>query len=101
MFDTRLPDKDGIVRVTDARPWEKEIDQCFINAARSMDEGARRQNYERFQQIAYEQEPIIYLYANMLLPAMRNTVGNYKPTPYGLYYTPKGSLHNLEEIYFK
>lgn len=101
MFDTRLPDKDGIVRVTDARPWEKEIDQCFINAARSMDEGVRRQNYERFQQIAYEQEPIIYLYANMLLPAMRNTVGNYKPTPYGLYYTPKGSLHNLEEIYFK
>ena len=27
MFDTRLPDKNGLVKAPDARPWEKEIDK--------------------------------------------------------------------------
>lgn len=101
MFDTRLPDENDKVTVSDARPWEKEIDRCLDEAAHSLDENKRRQLYNRFQQIAYEEQPFIYIYTPMLLTACRNNIGNYKPTPYGLYYTPKGSLHNLYEIYLK
>lgn len=100
-FDTRLADSDDVVRVKDERPWEKEIDQCLEQAAHSTDETERHKLYDRFQQIAYDEQPFIYVYTPMLLTACRNTIGNYKPTPYGLYYTPKGSLHNLHEIYIK
>lgn len=100
-FDTRLPGKDDKVVVTDARPWEKEIDKCLDTAAGSFDETVRRANYEKAEAIAYEQQPFIYIYTTMLLTAARNNIGNYKPTHYGIYYTPKGTLHNMEEIYLK
>jgi peptide/nickel transport system substrate-binding protein len=101
MFDTRLPDKNGLVKAPDARPWEKEIDRLLDTAAGTMDETKRRQCYDRFQEIAYEKQPFIYIYDIMLLTAAHNNIGNYKPSPYGIYYTPKGTLHNLEEIYIK
>lgn len=97
----RLPGKDDKVVVTDARPWEREIDQCLDTAAGSFDESIRRANYEKAEAIAYEQQPFIYIYTTMLLTAARNNIGNYKPTHYGIYYTPKGTLHNMEEIYLK
>lgn len=101
MFDTRLAEADDKVKVTDARPWETEIDKCLDTAAHSTDEKKRHEYYNRFQEIAYTEQPFIYIYTPMLLTACRNNIGNYKPTPYGLYYTPKGSLHNLYEIYIK
>lgn len=101
MFDTRLPDKNGLVKAPDARPWEKEIDKLLDTAAGTMDEKTRIDCYNRFQKIAYDQQPFIYIYTNMLLTAAHNRLGNYKPSPYGIYYTPKGTLHNIEEIYIK
>ncbi|CAN5516922.1 ABC transporter substrate-binding protein [soil metagenome] len=101
MFDTRLPDKDGRVKAPDARPWEKEIDKLLDTAAGTMDEKTRIDCYNRFQKIAYDQQPFIYIYTNMVLTAAHNKLGNYKPSPYGIYYTPKGTLHNIEEIYIK
>jgi len=101
MFDTRLPDKDGTVKAPDARPWEIEIDNLLDSAAGTMDEKKRIDYYNRFQKIAYDKQPFIYIYDIMLLTAARNNLGNYKPTPYGIYYTPKGTLHNIEEIYKK
>jgi len=41
------------------------------------------------------------LYSTLDITAMKNKVGNYMPTPLGIWYTPKGSLHNIEEIYIK
>ena len=101
MFDTRLPDKNGLVKAPDARPWEKEIDKLLDTAAGTMDEKTRIDCYNRFQKIAYDQQPFIYIYTNMVLTAAHNKLGNYKPSPYGIYYTPKGTLHNIEEIYIK
>ncbi|HND05680.1 MAG TPA: ABC transporter substrate-binding protein, partial [Candidatus Obscuribacter sp.] len=100
-FDQRLPDEKDQLKVTDARPWELELDKCLDTAAGSFDEKVRAENYKRAEAIAYEQEPLIFIYTNAVLTAARNTMGNYKPTPLAIYYTPKGSLHNLEEIYLK
>jgi peptide/nickel transport system substrate-binding protein len=101
MFDQRLPDSKGNVTVTDARDWEKAIDDCFDKAATTLGTEQRRPFWNKYQQIAYEKLPFIYIETMLDITAMRNTVGNYKPTPLGIAYTPMGSLHNVEEIYFK
>jgi ABC-type transport system substrate-binding protein len=101
MFDQRLPNEKGKVVVTDARAWEKRIDELFDLAATTFDEAKRHEYFNEWQEIAYEQLPFTYLYTVLDITAARNTIGNYMPTPLGIFYTPLGSLHNLEEIYFK
>jgi peptide/nickel transport system substrate-binding protein len=101
MFDQRLPNSKGETIVTDARDWEKEIDRCFDDGATTLDVTKRHKYYDRFQQIVYDEQPYIYLYTMLLLTAMKDWVGNYMPTPLGIGSTPRGSLHNLEEIYLK
>jgi hypothetical protein len=32
---------------------------------------------------------------------MKNRIGNYNPTPLATFFLPKGTMHNLEEIYVK
>jgi peptide/nickel transport system substrate-binding protein len=99
MFDQRLPDKYGNINVFDARFWELEIDRCFNKGATTFDIGKRRNYFDRYQEVAYELLPIVYLYTVMDIAAVRNVVHNYMPTPLGVSFTPKGSLHNIEEIY--
>lgn len=101
MFDQRLPDKSGRVSAPDARDWEKQIDALFDKGAITLDDAARHKIFGDFQRIAYEQVPFIYLYCPLLITAAYNDIGNYKPTPYGINYTPLGSMHNIEEIYKK
>lgn len=101
MFDQRLADDSGKVVVTDARDWEKRIDQLFNLGATTIDETKRRAYFDEYQKIVYEQVPYIYLFSILDLTAVRNTIGNYKPTPLGIFYTPQGSMHNIEEIYIK
>lgn len=99
MFDQRLPDKAGRTVVTDARDWEKEIDSTLDLAATTFDDRERHKHFDRYQEIVYEQQPFIYLYCILDISSARNKVGNYRPTPIGITYNPKGSFHNLEEIY--
>jgi peptide/nickel transport system substrate-binding protein len=101
MFDQRLADAKGKTIVTDARDWEKEIQSCFEDGATTLDVPKRHKYYDRFQEIVYEEQPYIYLYTMLLLTAMKNWIGNYTPTPLGIGATPRGSLHNVEEIYIK
>ena len=101
MFDQRLPGPDGKINCPDARPWEKEIDHCFDEGSTTFDLAKRHEWFDRYQQIAYEQCPFIYLDAALDLAAINNRFGNYNPTPIGVYYNPKGSLHNIEEIFVK
>jgi peptide/nickel transport system substrate-binding protein len=101
MFDVRLPDSKGDVKVTDARPWEKQIDSLFNKFATTIGTEKRRPLVNEFQQVVYDKLPFIYIYSALDITAIRKTVGNYKPMPLGVFYTPKGSLHNIEEIYFK
>lgn len=101
MFDQRIPDKDGLTRVTDARDWEKEIDECFNKGATTFDDAERHKLFDRYQEIVYKEQPFIYLYCILDISAASNRIGNYAPTPLGITYTPRGSFHNIEEIYMK
>lgn len=99
IYDQRLADKNGVVRVTDARPWEKRIDELFDLSATTFDDKLRHQYFDEYQAIVYDELPYIYLYSGVDLTAIKDNIKNYKPTPLGIYYTPMGSLHNIEEIY--
>lgn len=99
MFDQRLPHNGDKIVVDDARDWEKEIDHCFDKGATTFDITLRHQYFDRFQQIAYDEQPFIYLFVNLDLSAVRNRIGNYMPTPLGIGSSPRGSMHNIEEIF--
>ncbi len=101
MFNQRLPAPDGSIPVNDARDYEKAIDECFDKGATTFDIAERHKYFDTYQEIAYEKLPFIYLYSTLDLTAIKNKVGNYMPTPLGIWYTPKGSLHNIEEIYIR
>jgi peptide/nickel transport system substrate-binding protein len=78
---------------TPATPWEAEIDKLFRQGAQTLDEGKRKEIYNRWQVVAAEQLPFIYTVVGDQLIALRNRFGNTKPSPTG------GVLWNLEEIY--
>ena len=100
MFDQRLPNEKGDVVAPDARDWEKRIDQLFDEGATTLDFAKRKKVYDEYQQIVFDQAPFIYTYTSLDVTALRNSLRNYKPSKYGVFYTPLGSLHNIEEIYF-
>lgn len=76
-------------------PWEQEINELFDKASLELDFDKRKKIYERYQQVVYEQKPLIYLYSPIIITAIRNKFGNINPTPLG------GVLHNLEEVYLR
>lgn len=76
-------------------PWEKQINDIFDKASLELDFDKRKKLYEQYQQIVYEQKPLIYLYSPIIITAIRKKFGNVHPTPLG------GVTHNLEEIYVK
>lgn len=76
-------------------PWEKKLDKIFEDAAKTLDTNKRKKYYDEYQQIVYEEKPMLYLYSPVSMVAIRNKFGNIDPTPLG------GNTHNLEEIYLK
>ena len=72
--------------------FNKEI---FEKGALEIDTEKRKAIYDRYQEIIYEEKPIIYLYSPLQITAIRKKFGNIFPTPLG------GTTHNLEEIYIK
>lgn len=78
-----------------ATQWEKRIDDIFNEAVQELDEKKRIALYHEFQHLAAEQVPLIYTILGSKVIAVRNRLGNVKPTPIG------GVLHNIEEIYIK
>jgi len=79
----------------DLRDWEKQLDNTFELGARTLDIKKRKEIYNRYQQIVYDQDPVVYLFSGLRIIAIRDKFMNIKPTPLG------GDLHNLEEIYVK
>ncbi|MBY0358186.1 MAG: ABC transporter substrate-binding protein [Candidatus Obscuribacterales bacterium] len=96
LFDQRDHDDKGNIKVTDARPWEKRMDEIYDLAACEFDQTKRKALYDEFQKIIYDQAPFIYIVCPTSIIGTRNTIKNYDPTP--LSQTIMG-LHNLEEIY--
>jgi peptide/nickel transport system substrate-binding protein len=75
--------------------WEKELDNLFELGARAQSFKDRKKIYDKYQQVIYDNLPLIYLYSPLRVNAVRNKFGNMNPTPLG------GTTHNLEEIFIK
>jgi peptide/nickel transport system substrate-binding protein len=63
-----------------ATQWEAEIDKLMRAQAASGDEHKRKQYWDRVQQIAWEQEPFIYLINKDALVAIAPSVKNAEPS---------------------
>jgi peptide/nickel transport system substrate-binding protein len=98
LFDQRFPDAAGKVNVTDARPWEKRVDELFNKGAVTFDTAERKKIYNEAQQIYYDQMPMIYVATPKHIVGVRNTIHNYFPTPLS---QQSNGLHNLEELWVK
>ncbi len=73
--------------------WEKELDELFGNGALKLNFEERKPIYDRYQEIVYEENPVIYLYSPTRIIAIRKKIKNIFPTPLS------GLLYNLDEIY--
>ena len=76
-------------------PWEKRLDDIFEQAALKLSFNERKKYYDEYQQIIYDEAPIIYLYSPIRIYAIRRKFKNLYPS------TLSGLTHNLEEIYIK
>ena len=75
--------------------WEKEIDYIFEKGALTQDFNKRKELYDKYQSIIYNERPIIYLYSPIRIIAIRKKFGNIFPSKLN------GLIHNLDEIFIK
>lgn len=89
MFNMRTPEegKKGILS------WEKDLDDMFNKGALATNFEDRKKYYDKYQEIVYEQKPMIYIYSPIRIVAIRNKFKNIFPSALG------GLTHNIEEIY--
>lgn len=76
-------------------PWEKRIDDIFEKGALSLNFNERKKYYDEYQQIIYDEAPIIYLYSPIRIYAIRRKIKNLYPS------TLSGLTYNIEELYIK
>jgi peptide/nickel transport system substrate-binding protein len=62
-----------------ATAWEAEIDKLMREQASSSDPKKRKEDFDKLQQIAWEQEPFIYLVNKNALSAVASSVHNAQP----------------------
>ena len=96
---------DGTLHMFNQRPngykqddrleWEKRLDELFIKGALATEFKSRKQYYDEYQKIAYEEKPFIYIYSPLVISAIRNKFKNLYPSMLG------GLTHNIEEIYIE
>jgi peptide/nickel transport system substrate-binding protein len=91
MFNQRPAD----YKKDDRLNWEKELDVLFDKGALATDFNTRKKYYDRYQEIAYEEKPFIYLYSPLVISAIRTKFKNLYPSMLG------GLIHNIEEIYIE
>lgn len=89
MYNQRKPEEAGV----NVLPWEKELDYLFEKGATALTFNERKKFYDRYQEIIYNEKPMIYLYSPVRISAIRNKFKNVYPTSLG------GVIHNIEEIY--
>ncbi len=73
--------------------WEKSIDSIYDAAVKELDETKRKALYDRWQEIAAEQLPLIYTVLPEQIFCIANKFGNINPCPNG------GILHNIQWVY--
>lgn len=82
-------------KANDRLPWEIQLDKIFDAASLKTNFADRKKLYDQYQQIIYDEKPIIYLYSPVRVTAIRKKFGNIFPSPLS------GVAYNLEEIYIK
>lgn len=75
--------------------WEKELDDLFEEASLKIPYVERKPVYDRYQEIIYEENPIVYLYSSKQIFAIRKRVKNVYPSAL------TGLIHNLDELYIE
>ena len=71
-----------------ATPWEAELDKLMEAQMTTSDYAARKKLYDRAQEIASQQLPLIFLLSPNILVGAQATVGNFQPAilePYALW----------------
>ncbi len=89
MFNMRTPEE-GKKNIL---PWEKELDEIFDKGALATKFEDRKKYYDKYQEIIYEQRPMIYIYSPVIIMAIRDKFKNIYPS------SLSGITHNIEEIY--
>lgn len=79
----------------DRLPWEVRLDKIIDDASLKITFNDRKKLYDEYQQIIYDQKPIIYLYSSIRVIAIRKKFGNIYPSALS------GVTYNLDEIYVK
>ena len=73
--------------------FEKRIDYLFTQGALETDFHERKKYYDEYQEIVYNEKPMIYIYSPLRIYAIRNKFKNVFPSSLG------GITYNLEEIF--
>lgn len=79
----------------DRLPWEVQLDNIMDAASLKITFKDRKKLYDQYQQIIYDEKPIVYLYSPIRVIAIRKKFGNIYPSPLA------GVTYNLDEIYIK
>ena len=82
-------------KANDRLPWETQLDKIIDEASLKITFKDRKKLYDEYQQIIYDEKPIIYLYSPIRVTAIRKKFGNIYPSPLS------GVAYNLDEIYIK
>lgn len=94
LFNQRPSDNSG-ANPTDRYDWEAKLDKIIDAASLKITFNDRKKLYDQYQQIIYDEKPIIYLYSPIRVTAIRKKFGNIFPSPLA------GVTYNLDEIYIK
>ena len=76
-----------------ADKFEKQLDEIFDKAALEPKFEERKKLYDEYQQIIYDERPVIYLYSPTRIVAIRKKFKNIFPSKLS------GITYNIEEIY--
>ena len=79
-----------------ATAWEAEIDQLMRRQVSELNREKRKKLYDRLQQVAAEQLPLICLVSPNILVAARKSIGNFRPSILDHY-----TLWNVDQLYFR
>jgi peptide/nickel transport system substrate-binding protein len=82
---------------TPSTPWEARLDDLMNAQVQTLDYGRRKKLYDEVQVIMGEQLPFIPLVSATAFAAIRDDVGNVRPTVLSSYRL----TWNAEELYFK
>ncbi len=77
-------------------PWEAEMDGLMRQQMTTLDHANRKKLYDRVQQIAAENLPLLCLASPNILVAARKDLGNFQPAILDHY-----TLWNVEQLYWR